>query len=173
MKSKMIYDGREVILNKEGLPRILIDVLQKDGDCPKGYKKKKRMQCKNDCGNTYLSFVYDPKQNRITNEGALTGSKALVYDGGVLKTLGMEKSKLEKMIKSLDPKLKKIKKKGITQITYEGHNVAKISYDCAFYVAERIDPENPEQKRCQKYIRENTRKVMMDCGLGVFDLKFR
>ena len=56
----MEYNGRkiEVYRFREDPLWIIIDVMQKEGDCPRSYTEEQRYRCPSDCQNTFLSFMY-------------------------------------------------------------------------------------------------------------------
>ena len=68
----MEYMGRKIKAYRlENTTFIVIDVLQKEGDCPNNFDEKHRYTCSLDCGNSFMIFSYDFMNDVIEGEGAL------------------------------------------------------------------------------------------------------
>ena len=161
--------GRDIIVDTKDFPVINIDVMLKPGECPKNLSPDNmgRESCPGDCQNTYLSFMYDAKQERIILEGALVKNGTNLLLDGIAKT-GLDHTVAIEMIETKHKDLTYVKE-GIEElIIYKGEAIGtKIS--CGYEVYERIFSTNNEQMDFQAEVRSDPKGFMEKCGIKLLE----
>ncbi|MCX6818409.1 MAG: hypothetical protein NT129_00215 [Candidatus Aenigmarchaeota archaeon] len=152
----------------EDTPFIVIDVLQKEGDCPNRFDEKHRYECSLDCGNSFLLFTYDFMNDVIEGEGALNRGtwsydlETLVKVGFVPRIMGFDDFMEERAAD-----ISCCKSDLGEQLSYKGELIGNKPV-CEFSNAVRIITADPEIRQYQDLIRKNPKKIMGECGIRFY-----
>ncbi len=143
----MEYNGRQIKAYRiKEHPRIVvIEVVQKETDCPFGlpHEKRRKEYCALDCGNTLASFSYDIHERRIIRVGALAPNITSWFAEELYK-LNVTPEELEDIIEGRSEKISIEKgEPGKENIMYNGRFIGR-RHICGFELADWIDPTNPE-----------------------------
>ena len=167
----MEYNGRKIKAYRiEEYPRIVvIEVVQKESDCPMGLPQEKRRKeyCGLDCGNTLVSVSYDIHERRITRVGALT-PKTTGFFADQLNQLNITEEELKDILEEKSEKISIEKgEPGKENILYEGKLIGR-RHICGFELADWIDSTNPETRLYFDLIAKDPEYIMSQCGINIF-----
>ncbi len=165
----MEYMGRKIKAYRlENTTFIVIDVLQKEGDCPNNFDEKHRYTCSLDCGNSFMIFSYDFMNDVIEGEGALNKC-TWSYDLEKLVKFGFNPKikELDAFLKDLGADISCCKSDLVEQQFYKRELIGSKPI-CEFSNAERIITADPEIIQYQDLIRKNPVKVMEKCGIRFY-----
>lgn len=168
MENKVIYFGREIrtILPTDMPPFFaMIDVMQKEGDCPKGYPIEERETCIIDCQNAYASFVYNVLEKRIQAMGALSRN-VTNYIADNLRKHNLTLENLKGVLEGDDSDVKIEKFPERVNAYYKGDLLFYIP-TCEFVSSDKITTNEPEIQQYINLVTENPEKIMKECGVEI------
>lgn len=156
----------EVYLMRANPLAVFIDVMQKEGDCPKGYDLKKRLSCPHDCQNTYLNFAFDIVNKEIIGEGALLNYHEWHYnyyemlrngfDPGAMEPKDFVRQNLKNMVYKVETDLESLLY-GDEQLCFRPV--------CRFQGMKSFVTDVPEINAYQNRIRNHTIDVIKEGGI--------
>ena len=159
------YLGRRIEANivKTEVPSIIIDVYQKEGDCPKRYNLEQRMKCEKDCQNTFMSLFFDIFEKRI-NGMAMLSRNVPAYLMKNMEKLGIMPQDLEQLCKANPQAFEMIENDGSKIISYKGLNIVEV-HDCNFLWADEIITKDPQFKPYLDLILKDPEEILEKCGI--------
>jgi hypothetical protein len=164
----MEHNGRaiEVYRNRAVPLLVTIDVMQKEGDCPKKYTIDERLKCPLDCQNTFLTFGYEVIQGKIILEGALLNKNVWHYNIDEMVSLGYKpkEQKFEEFIKENFADAELRKNDGNESLFLKGKQIC-FKPICRFEVLENLLTNDPEIRAYQDLIRNFPKEVMRKGGI--------
>ena len=159
-----IYFGREVkALIPRGAPVVQIDVMQKDGDCPKEYSRAERMNCINDCQDTFATFMYSILEKKIVGMGALARMNPS-FHADIMKKHNLTYEQASALVKSRGEGLRYEQFPAKINVYYKGDLLVSVA-KCEFQVGDIIWFHEPELKQYFDLILGDPIKIMEECGV--------
>jgi len=181
----VMYFGREV---KSYIPTnmpvaVMIDVMQKQGDCPQFYSDEEKQRCLGDCQSTFVTAIYDIMQKQIVGWGVLSRGHVHIKPEIAQKhglTINDIRSLMSDVREHLefDGKSKRVtiddhitieKLPSAISVNYNGELLLD-RRDCVFSVGEaNLRVAEPEIVRYMQLIGSNPEKIMAECGIRLED----
>ncbi len=162
------YNGRKIDVYRfrENPLNIYIDVMQKEGDCPKGYSRDKRLSCPLDCQDTFLTFVYGVMERKIVTEGALMNKGEWVYNRDAMLKHGFDPRTMraEDFVKANFDGIVFVKNDIGESLVFEGDGLC-FKPVCGFQVMDFYNCPDPEVREYQELIRRMPIEVMKKGGI--------
>lgn len=167
----MEYNGRKIKAYKiEEYPHsVVIDVVQKESDCPLGVPQERRRKeyCGLDCGNTFVSVFYNADKRKISRVGALNDKK-ISFFVEKLRELNITPEGLRDIYGGKSDKVSFEKGElGTENILYEGITIGRKTI-CGFGFADWIYSRDPEIQCYLDLISKNPEYIMSQCGVSIF-----
>jgi len=165
MNNKVMYFGREVkaVIPRSAPMMVMIDVMQKETDCPYSFPLEERMKCPCDCQNTFLSFVYSIIEKRIIGMGALS-SNVDSYIGTTMKKHGISTEEAQRIVREGGEKVTFKREFGKKDVFFKGDLLMQRAI-CQFNTADLIVPTGHEAKQYFDLITSDPLKIMKECGV--------
>ena len=158
--------GREVIgyRMKEAPDVICIDVMQKEGDCIMGLTEHKRLNCPNDCGNSFVVVYYHDVNKEIVDEAALMKGTSAFYHKEFVK-LGLECTDIRVIMENIGKNLKDysmVDSETIIgkDILYKGTLIGRL-YTCDLVSGMQLREGPAEIQKNLQYIRDNIEEIIV------------
>jgi hypothetical protein len=166
----MEYNGRQIKAYRieEYPPFVVIEVVQKESDCPFGLPQEKRRKeyCPLDCGNTLLSLLYDIDERKIKRVGTLSDKTTNWF----VEKLQEIRITPEEIIDIIDSKSDKVSfekgNPGTENILYEGITIGRKTI-CGFEFGDWIDSNDSEVQLYLNLIAKDPEYIMLQCGINI------
>jgi hypothetical protein len=169
MEYGLEYLGRRIdasILKfPSGLPAIMIDVYQMEGDCPKGLELEDRLKCERDCQNTYLSFWLNIINLEVIGMGMLARNNDSYLLENITKA-GLSPKDIPHLLKTEPGNFEQVDREDSKVLLYKGLPVIA-RYDCVFSVGKYIQTEDSNFKPYIDLIEGNKPQILSQCGIEI------
>ncbi len=167
----MEHGGRKVeVYRYRNEPwHIYIDIMQKEGDCPKGYGREERFRCPLDCQNTFMTFVYGIVEQEILHEGALV-KNVWHYRGDLLAKYGFNPDTMNviEFVNTIWGGVTFSKNHERESLSYKGEEIA-FKPECGFEELLGYEISDPKIRQYQELIRRNTTRILAQGGIEFHD----
>ena len=148
---------------------VVIDILQKDGDCPHNLAREQRRTCPLDCQDRYMMFVYDSLEGRIVREAMLYVDTIRLH-GSALRKHNIDPDDFNTFFMRHKAEVSYTRHPTKSDINYGGDKIGELT-PCKFLFGEEIAPSCEEQRICANLVRDNPKKVIEECGIKIGEIR--
>lgn len=166
----MEYNGRKINAYRiaEYPELVVIDVVQKESDCPLGVpqERRKKEYCGLDCGNTLVTVSYNVRERKIFKVGALSNKTTSLF-ADKLDQFRITPEEIREIYEGRSDKVSIQKSEpGVENILYKGTPIGR-RVICGFQIADWIYSVDPKIRDYFDLIARNPEYIMSQCGINV------